>query len=51
MIKILKARGISVPQDAHDHIIHCTDLDQIDEWIDRAVTATTLDEVFVPKTA
>ena len=46
VIRILNARGISVPQDAHDRITQCTDLDRIEEWIDRAVTATTLDDVF-----
>ncbi|MEU7743299.1 hypothetical protein [Nonomuraea sp. NPDC049158] len=51
VIKILKARGISVPQDAHDRITRCTDLDQIEEWIDRAVTATALDDLFAPNTA
>ncbi|MEV0346289.1 hypothetical protein AB0H88_11020 [Nonomuraea sp. NPDC050680] len=51
VLKILKARGISVPQDTHDRIIRCTDLDQIEEWIDRAATATTLDEVFAANTA
>ena len=51
LIRVLKVRGISVPQDAHDRITQCTDLDQIEEWIDRAATATTLDDVLAPNTA
>ncbi|WP_250906173.1 hypothetical protein [Nonomuraea sp. NEAU-A123] len=51
LIRVLEARGISVPQDAHDRIAQCTDRDQIEEWIDRAATATTLGEVFPPNTA
>ncbi|MFD1543418.1 hypothetical protein [Nonomuraea guangzhouensis] len=51
VIRILKARGINVPQDAHDRITECKDPDQMEEWIVRAATATTLDDVFAPNTA
>ncbi|MFI7151576.1 hypothetical protein ACIBO2_42240 [Nonomuraea sp. NPDC050022] len=46
LIKILKARAISVPQDAHDRIAECKDPDQMEEWIVRAASAASIDDVF-----
>jgi hypothetical protein len=46
LLTVLAARGIKVPDDLHDRITGCTDLDQLDTWISRAGTATSIDEVF-----
>ena len=46
VLAVLDARGIDVPADARMRITDCTDLDQLDTWIRRAVTAVSVDELF-----
>jgi hypothetical protein len=46
LLAILSARDIQVPDDAHARITATTDLDQLDTWIRRAVTATTIHDLF-----
>jgi hypothetical protein len=46
VLTVLDARGIEVPADARARITSCTDLDQLDSWIRRAVTATSIDQLF-----
>lgn len=46
LLSILAARGINVPEDAKARITSCTDLDQLDVWITRAVAIDTVDELF-----
>lgn len=36
---------IAVPKEAKARITECTDLDQLDAWIRRAVTATRIEDV------
>lgn len=43
---MLAARGIDVPDDARTRITECSDLDQLDAWIGRATTATSVQELF-----
>jgi hypothetical protein len=45
LLAILHARGILVPDDLHTRITTCTDLDQLDTWIRRASTATTIHDI------
>ena len=45
VLAILRARGISVPEDIRTRIITCTDLDQLDTWVHRAATATTIHDL------
>lgn len=45
VLGFLRARGIPVPDDAQARIIDCTDLDQLDTWVNRAATATTIHDV------
>jgi hypothetical protein len=45
LLAILNARGIPVPDDVHTRITTCTDLDQLDTWISRASTATTIHDI------
>lgn len=47
LLAILNARGIHVSENAHTRITGCTDLDQLDTMIRRAVTATTIQDLFV----
>lgn len=44
--RVLASRGIAVPQSTRDRIDACTDAELLGTWFDRALTATTLDEVF-----
>jgi len=43
---VLAARGVDVPPKVREQVQSCTDIDQLNIWIDRAATATSLDEVF-----
>jgi hypothetical protein len=47
LLAILDARGIPVPDDTRTRITACTDLGQLETWIRRAVTATTIQNLFV----
>jgi len=42
---VLDARGVSVPDDVRKQILACTDLSQLDTWLRRASTATSIDDV------
>lgn len=46
LLTVLATRGFDVPDDVHDRITGCSDLDQLETWISRAVTAQSVDEVF-----
>ncbi|MFG2148084.1 hypothetical protein ACGFRG_28420 [Streptomyces sp. NPDC048696] len=43
---ILARRGIDVPDEARERITSCDDLDILHHWLDRALTASSADEVF-----
>jgi predicted transposase YdaD len=47
LLAILNARGIPVPDDAHTRITDCTDLDQLETWIRRAITVITVQDLFI----
>jgi hypothetical protein len=47
LLTVLDARGLTVSGEARARITSCTDLAQVEEWIRRAVTATSLDDLFV----
>jgi hypothetical protein len=46
LLAVLAARGLAVPDDARDRIAACTDLDQLEGWIRRAVTAESIADLF-----
>jgi hypothetical protein len=46
ILLLLRQRGIVVPDTARDRITDCRDLDTLDTWFTRAITATTVDEIF-----
>jgi hypothetical protein len=46
LLRVLTARGITVSKEARAAIVSCTDPAVLDRWLDRAVTAATLDDVF-----
>jgi hypothetical protein len=45
LLGILDARGLSVSDELRATITSCTDLDQLDRWVRRAVTVTQADEL------
>lgn len=47
ILRILDVRGIDIPDTDRERIAACADLDTLDTWFDRAVTAGTSEELFV----
>jgi hypothetical protein len=43
---VLEARGVEVPDDVRARITRCADLDQLDGWLRRAVTADSAQDLF-----
>jgi hypothetical protein len=43
IVLVLSARGIEVPEDARARILACTDLAQIDAWVERAATVPSIE--------
>ncbi|MGI8333983.1 hypothetical protein ACRYCC_28870 [Actinomadura scrupuli] len=46
VLLFLAARGIEVSDEARDRITSCTDLDQLDRWVQSAATIDTAEELF-----
>ncbi|WP_203417024.1 hypothetical protein [Jiangella ureilytica] len=47
LLTVLAARGLEVGDDTRARIDDCDDPDQLNLWISRAVTAESVDDVFV----
>ncbi|MFC5061034.1 hypothetical protein [Actinomycetospora atypica] len=48
LLRILDRRGLEITDQARTRITGCSDLSQLETWSDRALTATTLEDVFSP---
>jgi hypothetical protein len=48
VLTVLDARGVPVPEAVREQILVCTDLDQLDAWLRRAIVATSADDVIHP---
>ncbi len=46
VLAVLAERGIDVPEEAHQRITSCGDLEILHRWLLRAVTAPSTDEIF-----
>jgi len=46
LLRVLAARGFTVPDDIRQRVLSSTDLAQLEAWGDRAVTASSLEEIF-----
>jgi hypothetical protein len=46
LIIVLEARGLDLTSQQHDLVTTCTDTDQLELWLNRAVAATSTDDVF-----
>jgi hypothetical protein len=47
LLMILDARKVDVPDDVRERITTCTDIEQLDVWVRRAVTAEDVGDLFV----
>ncbi|MFD0538635.1 hypothetical protein ACFQY7_37820 [Actinomadura luteofluorescens] len=43
---MLEARGLDVPADVRARVQGCTDLEQIERWIQRAISADSAEDLF-----
>ncbi|TYB46878.1 hypothetical protein [Actinomadura chibensis] len=46
VLKVLATRQVPVSDEVRERILECRDREQLDEWLSRAVTAETVDELF-----
>ncbi|MGN9816062.1 hypothetical protein ACTMUQ_12030 [Streptomyces sp. SD11] len=46
ILRLLTLRGIDIPEAARERITDCADLETLGTWFDRAVTATSVEELF-----
>lgn len=46
ILMVLKARSVAIADEQRDRIAQCSDPALIERWLERAGTATTIDEVF-----
>ncbi|TMR12697.1 hypothetical protein ETD86_32160 [Nonomuraea turkmeniaca] len=46
VLAVLRFRGIDVPLDRHQQITTCTDLALLEDWLQRALEATHIDDLF-----
>ncbi|GAB3172514.1 hypothetical protein [Streptomyces incanus] len=49
ILRLLDGRGVEVSAEERERIAGCGDLDMLDVWFTRAITATSAAEVFVPE--
>ncbi|MDO3649376.1 hypothetical protein [Nocardia mangyaensis] len=46
IVRILRRRGLDVPTSAEEKITACRDLAQLTDWLDRSISARTVDDLF-----
>jgi hypothetical protein len=46
LLAVLEARGLRASDDARARILACTDAAQLEAWVRKAATATSIDELF-----
>jgi len=45
VLQVLEARRVTLSESDRNRIVECTDMHQLDEWLGRAATADSIDEV------
>ncbi|HEX7841944.1 MAG TPA: hypothetical protein VF469_30950 [Kofleriaceae bacterium] len=45
LMMILKQRGLAMTDEQHHQIVTCTDLATLDDWLNRALSVTSVDEL------
>jgi|SRR4051794_17617323 hypothetical protein len=48
IVIVLEKRGVPMPDDFRDRVLECSEPHQLDTWLRRASTATTIDKVIWP---
>jgi hypothetical protein len=46
ILAVLAARGVTVPDKVHAHLVECADREQLDTWGRRAATADSIEDIF-----
>ena len=46
LLAVLEARGLAVSTETRDHIVGCTDIAVLENWIRRAVTVASVEDLF-----
>ncbi|MEV0260650.1 hypothetical protein AB0I49_04815 [Streptomyces sp. NPDC050617] len=46
ILQLLEGRGVPVPESVRERVTGCTDLDTLNRWFDRAITAASAEELF-----
>jgi hypothetical protein len=46
LLRVLAARGFAVPDEIRERVTGCTDTGQLEAWADRAITASSITEIF-----
>lgn len=46
ILLVLRTRGLAVPEEVRARVLACSDLDTLSTWLERAVTAASIDAVF-----
>lgn len=46
LLRALEARGLDVPADVRNLVTSCRDTTRLESWFDRAITATSIEDVF-----
>ncbi|WP_232524202.1 hypothetical protein [Nocardiopsis gilva] len=49
LLRTLEVRAINISDEIRDRITTCTDLEQIETWLDRALIVERADDIFVPE--
>jgi predicted transposase YdaD len=47
VLMVLRTRGVPVPPEVERRIASCTDAELLSSWLQRAITATAADEIFL----
>ncbi|MET7680081.1 hypothetical protein [Streptomyces sp. NPDC005423] len=47
VLRVLEVRGLPVSDEARERIVGCTDLDRLNDWLDRAGTVDGVEDLFV----
>ncbi|MFH8609208.1 hypothetical protein ACH4D5_17195 [Streptomyces sp. NPDC018029] len=46
ILRVLEVRGVDIPEHARERVSNCTDFDLLNRWLDRAVHAESIDDLF-----
>ncbi|MFK4798322.1 hypothetical protein ACI3K5_06495 [Streptomyces sp. MPA0124] len=47
VLHVLKARGIEISGSVRERVTECTDLEALETWLDRSLSVTRAEELFV----